>query len=219
MVVPTTVIIPAGGRSERMGRFKPLLPFGEGRLVDRAIANARAVAERVVVVTGYRGDELEAHLARRARPTGSDQSPPDRPTGSARPTSSHGPTGSDGLRVVHNEHWPLGMLSSIQRGAREVETEYFFVAPADMPRLTPDIYAALLQPLPRYAAFPEHRGRRGHPVLISAAVIPRLLAVEVEAYGSMRRFLADYPTETRSVPNDAILLDLDTIDEYRAADS
>ncbi len=177
-----------------MGVFKPMLPFEATTLIERAIANAEQGCDEVIVVSGYRGDELSDHLMHNKR---------------------HEPRPQ--LRIVRNERWERGMLSSIQCGAREVAGDYFFIAPADMPYLTPEIYAALLAEAPQYAAFPERGGRRGHPVLISAAVIPQLLNADVETLGSMRRFLTGYPTETRTVETDAIFIDLDTIEQYRRA--
>ena len=190
----TTAVIPAAGRSSRMGVFKPLLPFEATTLIERAIANAEHGCDEVIVVAGYRGAELIDHLALNKRSEPRPQ-----------------------LRVVLNHDWERGMLSSIQRGAREVRTEYFFVSPADMPYLTPEIYTELARNPPRYAAFPEHKGRRGHPVLISSSLIPALLEADPEAYGSMRRFLAEYATETRTVAGDEILIDLDTLEQYHGA--
>ena len=177
-----------------MGMFKPLLPFDSTTLIERAIANAEYGCDVVVVVAGHRGDELAEHLALNKR---------------------HEPRPQ--LRVVFNHDWARGMLSSIQRGAREVETEYFFIAPADMPYLTPEIYTEMASRPPRFAAFPQHKGRCGHPVLVSSVLIPALLEADSDALGSMRRFLAQYPTETRSLTTDAIFIDLDTLEQYHGA--
>ena len=58
-------IILAAGRSERMGAFKPLLPFGPKTVIETCIENMRSGGvETVVVVLGrdLRAEELKTHL-------------------------------------------------------------------------------------------------------------------------------------------------------------
>ena len=58
-------VIVAAGLSSRMGDFKPMLTMGSISVSKRIIATLRhAGVERIVVVTGYRADDLEHHLAR-----------------------------------------------------------------------------------------------------------------------------------------------------------
>ena len=54
-------ILLAAGRSERMGAFKPLLPFGETTVIHSCIDNLReAGVEDIVFVLGHRAEELQA---------------------------------------------------------------------------------------------------------------------------------------------------------------
>ncbi|MDS6632108.1 NTP transferase domain-containing protein [Klebsiella michiganensis] len=46
------------GLSSRMGKWKMMMPWGEGTILDSALASALAFCDRVVLVTGFRGDEL-----------------------------------------------------------------------------------------------------------------------------------------------------------------
>ena len=58
-------VVVAAGMSTRMGSFKPMLSLGSISIAQRVIATLRqAGAARIVVVTGYRAEELEWHLAR-----------------------------------------------------------------------------------------------------------------------------------------------------------
>lgn len=59
----TGAVIAAAGLSSRMGDFKPLLPFGK-ECVARHLTQmlARAGVSPVVMVTGYRGEELKQQL-------------------------------------------------------------------------------------------------------------------------------------------------------------
>lgn len=61
-----TAVILAAGKGSRLyarGPYKPLCPVGDKPLVDRAIEGlAAAGIGRVIVVTGYGADKIEAHL-------------------------------------------------------------------------------------------------------------------------------------------------------------
>ncbi|MGH9907976.1 MAG: nucleotidyltransferase family protein, partial [Pyrinomonadaceae bacterium] len=53
-------ILLAAGRSERMGAFKPLLPFGNSTVIRSCIENLReAGIENIIVVLGHRADDLK----------------------------------------------------------------------------------------------------------------------------------------------------------------
>jgi len=56
-------LVPAAGLSERMGSWKPLLPFGDSTIVETVVANALAVCSRVILVVGYRGKDLGARFS------------------------------------------------------------------------------------------------------------------------------------------------------------
>src|SRR5436190_24350199 len=93
-----TAIVLAAGESRRMGRLKPLLPFGTRTVIETVVDSLRAspVAE-ILVVTGHQSEAIEAALA---------QAP---------------------VRVVRNPDYPRGMLSSVQCGvaAARPETIWF----------------------------------------------------------------------------------------------
>ena len=56
-------ILLAAGYSSRMGRLKPLLPIGGTTVIRRQAEVLDGLTDRTIVVTGYRGDEVEAHLS------------------------------------------------------------------------------------------------------------------------------------------------------------
>jgi len=62
---------------------------------------------------------------------------------------------------------------------------------------------------------PQYQGRRGHPPLISAALIPAILAFEDP--GGLRALLAAYHERCAAVDCDdpGIMIDLDTPEDYR----
>src|SRR3979409_2139498 len=56
-------ILLAAGRSERMGAFKPLLPFGEKTVIEACIKYLREGGiEPIVVVVGHRSKEIRDQL-------------------------------------------------------------------------------------------------------------------------------------------------------------
>jgi len=172
-------IVAAAGRSERMGRWKPVLPFRGGTMVGTVVAVALAACGRVILVTGYRGSELAALF-----------------------------TGEPRVAVVHNADWALGMFSSIQRGAAAVTTTRFFVQLADMPFVSPPVYGALLEASEADFVFPVHDGMRGHPVLLGPRAREAVLAADAGA-GSMKAIARRLSVVEVPWSHDSVLRDVD----------
>jgi len=184
---PVTCIIPAAGRSQRMGRWKPLLSFRGRAMIQAVVDVALAACSRVIVVTGYRGQDLEALLGGMPRVT-----------------------------AAHNPGWERGMFSSIQCGAACVETGRFFITLGDKPFIRPDVYAFLLQSPTADAVFPVFAGQRGHPVLLGRKVRDAVLA-EDAGTGSMPRVISRFTVAEVPWPDDSVLRDLDTPEDYAEA--
>lgn len=163
----------------------------EGRpLVRIAVENALAAAGRVIVVLGHEADAVRAAC-------GSDPR----------------------VRFVTNPHYADGMLGSIQRGARAVGSEWFFIVPGDLPRIDAGLYERVASDggggtSPAVAVVPLYRGTRGHPVLVHRSVIPALLD-EPRSAGPMRRFLDRYAITRIDLDREEITLDLDTDEDVR----
>ena len=56
-------IITAAGLSSRMGQWKMMLPWQQGTILDTSIKNALQFCSRIILVTGYRGNELHERYA------------------------------------------------------------------------------------------------------------------------------------------------------------
>jgi len=176
-------LVPGAGRSERMGSWKPALPFGESTIIQTVVSRALRVCTRVVLVTGYRAAELAVLF-----------------------------DGVPGVHLVENPDWPLGMFSSIRRGAEQVRTARFFIMLGDMPWAEPEVYRALLQRGPADFIYPVFGGRRGHPVLCSARVKDEVLAADPSA-GSMREIASRCAVQELPWHNDKIHRDIDTMED------
>jgi len=173
-------IIPAAGNSTRMGRWKPVLPFEGGTIIQTVVATALRACARVVLVAGYRGAELAALFSREPR-----------------------------VLTVINERWSDGMFSSLRRGVEAARTDRFFVTLGDMPWITTAVYEALLRCTDAEVIFPLHDGRRGHPVLFDACVKEAVSLADALS-GSMRLIAGSFRVRDLDWPDDSVVRDIDT---------
>jgi molybdenum cofactor cytidylyltransferase len=180
-------IVAAAGRSERFGRWKLTLPFRDRTIVGTSVGAALAACRRVILVTGYRGDELAAMFSTELR-----------------------------VVVVRNPDWERGMFSSIQVGASLAETNRFFISLADMPFVEPSVYGALLEKTDADFVFPTHAGMRGHPVLAGPRVRDAVLAADA-ATGSMREIARRLSAIEVPWLDDSVLRDIDTPGDLEGA--
>lgn len=184
----TGAVIVAAGMSSRMGDFKPMLKIGAISMVQRVIANyQQAGVFPIVLVTGYRGDELKKHVA------------------------------GTGVICVHNEAYAATeMLDSAKLGFSYIadKCDRTFFSPVDVPLFTVNT-AAKLKRADAAVVKPVHKGRHGHPILLSARVLPELLSAEAE--GGLRRVIdavCGGNIATVEVDDEGILLDADTPEDY-----
>jgi molybdenum cofactor cytidylyltransferase len=176
-------LVPAAGQSARMGRWKPVLPFGTRTIIETVVMNALRACTRVILVTGYRGAELAVLFRGQAR-----------------------------VHVVENSDWPLGMFSSIRQGAEHVRTPRFFIALGDMPWIGAEVYATLLEAPMADFVYPVSDGKRGHPVLCAGRVKDEVRHADPAA-GSMREIASRLMVEEVPWRDDTIHHDIDTLED------
>ncbi len=182
------VLLAAGG-SRRAGAFKMTAPVGGRPLLLWGLEALRSCCDRVIVVAGAGAERIT-------------------PLVSALP----------GVEIVINENHEQGMLSSVQAGAAQVRAGRFFVLPGDMPRVRPQTLARLLDAAASSAiAVPAFAGRRGHPALLSAALLPGLLAEP--AASSLGAFIRRRGAAIVDVDDPGVLDDLDTPEDLERADA
>ncbi|HUW70001.1 MAG TPA: nucleotidyltransferase family protein [bacterium] len=193
-------IIPAAGRSSRMGAWKPMLPWGDTTMCGAVVNTVLSAGLHPVVVAGYRADELVAAFMGRLDVT-----------------------------VVVNQAWELGMLGSVRAGIEALSLiaagfDGFFVAPADMPRLPAIAFALEIEEAERHAAdgkacavFAARAERLGHPVWIPAAFVPGLAGRDPDS--RLRDYLLGHSWTSAQVDDDGIFADIDTPETYAALNS
>jgi CTP:molybdopterin cytidylyltransferase MocA len=189
-----TAIVLAAGKSERIGRPKPLLPTTDGTPFLAAILDTMTGTrvDEVRVVVGYQAEQV-IDLGGLVRHV-----------------------------IVHNREFERGMLSSVQAGVRALPpgTNAFLLWPVDQPLVradTVDRIIAAWEELEAPVVVPVHRGKRGHPTLFSAKLGPELLrAPESEGARAVVHAHEKHLIEVE-VDDPGILTDIDTPQAYRKA--
>lgn len=183
---PLAAIVLAAGFSSRMTDFKPLLALEGSTFLERAVGAFRAAGvDDVTVVTGHRGEEVEAAAVRL------------------------------GARAVGNPRYAQGMYTSIQAGVAALPTSVgrFFVLPVDCPLVRPETIGLLARAAGVRDAdvvSPVHAGSSGHPPLLSAALRAEILAGEPP--GGLRDILSRHGERAAAIEvvDPGVLFDADT---------
>lgn len=184
----TGALLTAAGLSSRMGEFKPMLPLGRDTILRRGVKTLlNAGCGPVAVVVGHRAAELRDHLA-----------------------------DLDVDCVYNPDYAQSDMFASVKLGLRRLagRCEQLLFTPADVCLFGEKTARALMESGKKLCR-PCYGGQPGHPVLISASLIPAILAYEggqglagaLEALGCGCGLEVDVPE---------ILMDADTPEQYRA---
>jgi molybdenum cofactor cytidylyltransferase len=186
-------IILAAGRSERMGAFKPLLPFGATTVIDNCIQYLRTGGiETVIVVLGQRpgSEELKHHLK------------------------------DSQVIFAVNSDAASEMSASIACGLRQIpnRVKAVLVTPADVPAVPAKVVRILIESWRQGAQLliPINNGRGGHPVLIDLVFRDELLSLDTS--GGLKGFFDAHRAHVNrvAVESSYVARDMDTWDDYRA---
>jgi len=145
-------VILAAGASRRMGEWKMILPFAGKTIIENSVYQALAVCSKVILVAGYRCQELKKLFAAEKR-----------------------------VMVAVNDDYEQGMFSSVKLGTGAVSSEWFFLGLGDMPLVKADIYRLLLKYKGTDAVIPRYRGKKGHPLLLSLRVREAIINYKKES--------------------------------------
>ncbi len=122
---------------------------------------------------------------------------------------------------MYNPRYPEGMLTSIQAGieAADATTEWFLIALADQPNVSPQVVNFLLSAAGDGpgAYIPTFEERRGHPILMHRSLRDRIAGLPPQA--GLRELWRRHPDLVCHVPVDtpSILHDIDTPEDYERA--
>jgi molybdenum cofactor cytidylyltransferase len=188
-----TAIVLAAGTSGRMGRPKPLLPFGDAPMIARVIESLkRARVADIYVVTGHESAAVVAAV-----------------------------TGYR-VSTIHNPDYAKGeMLSSLRAGfvALDIYVDSFLVVLGDQPAVKSETIRDIVSRGRRETplVIPTYGGKRGHPVLISTELIEEIEALPPS--GTLRDVVHRHLDKAVLVEVDdpAIVADVDTPEDYQRA--
>lgn len=175
-------VLLAAGSSSRMGRMKALIRRGTGTFATHTIRTLWRVCDCVIVVLGSNARVLQSAIEEEfAQLVEKGQLQLDMARAKVHRKSDLE------VRFVTNPRWKRGMLGSVQTGLGEalmLKPEAVMVHPVDHPEVAPETVSSLAEvmrgalaaakPKERkifsYGLIPRHRGRRGHPVVLSPAL-------------------------------------------------
>ncbi|MFW6378248.1 MAG: nucleotidyltransferase family protein [Bacillota bacterium] len=191
-----SAVILAAGEASRMGRLKQLLPWGESTILGTVINNIQEseLDGQVRVVLGAESERIKEEL--------SDYN----------------------CQFLTNPDYTRGMFSSVITGLKNLpqNTTGLLFMLADQPLVTTDIYNQLInyfkekEPL---LLVPSYNQRRGHPLIISAELIPEIykLGEEGDPEGGLRALLDKYEDDIAyfNVDKEGVIIDLDYYEDYQ----
>lgn len=184
-------VILAAGESKRMKSPKMLLPFMGSTIIECVIRNTLASdVDSAIVVTGAWKEDIE-EVVRKYN-----------------------------VRIVFNDSYTDGMLSSVQCGIKSLPADCnaALVIPGDMPLISGDVINEVINSYitsGKPMIVPVYRGRRGHPLLVGSDLFGEIHRLDKnEGLRQLAEWHPEdiYETETG---DDTILKDIDTKTEYR----
>ncbi len=185
-------LVLAAGQSRRMGANKLLVEMAGKPLIAHAVDAAIASsATPVLVVTGHEGERVEAALAGRA------------------------------VQFVDNPDYAEGMAASLRHGlaALPADVDGVVVCLGDMPAVTAEHIDRLVRAFApadgRDICISAYQGKRGNPVLIGRAFFGEMARLSGDV--GARHIIAANAGRVSEVtmPDAAILLDVDTPEALR----
>lgn len=189
MIGTISIIIPAGGRSERMGAAnKLLLPLRGRTVLDHVVETAlQAAPLEVIVVTGHDRENVERVLD------------------------------SGEALVIHNLDFEEGMGATIRTGIASAapEASGYAILLADLPFVRSQTIVRLAEHLrPTTIVVPTYRGERGHPVLLGRSFRDELLTLTGDVGG---RAIIEAHTDSVvliETGDPGTVRDIDTADDF-----
>ena len=188
-------ILLAAGESSRMGQLKALLPWRGVTLLEHQIRSLiDAGVYHVVVVLGHDANVLKPIVE-----------------------------SADGAHWVLNGDYREGKTTSIKSGMSDLIAscaKHVVLLSVDQPRRS-DTVRTLLE---RHTSslnkmtIPTYRGKGGHPIILSGAVLPEVMKIEEETQGLLAvvRQHAD-ETDRFEIDDSSLVWDLNTPEQYEQA--
>jgi CTP:molybdopterin cytidylyltransferase MocA len=166
--------------------------LGDRTVIEVVVERVRSQLDEVIVVLGHMAAEIAPVLA------------------------------TLGVRCVVNERYSAGMTTSVQCGisaSREIGSAVgYLICLGDQPGIRPEVIADVIDAAAssgRGIVIPRFRGRRGHPIFVSAAYGEQIAGLgEDEGLNQVTRKHPDDTAEI-DVEDGGVLEDMDTLLDYQ----
>jgi len=186
-------VVLSAGESSRMGRPKALLPIDGETFLERIVSVLKQTKiGKIVVVIGHNAAEMKQKI-------------------------EHLP-----VEILINQKYRRGQLSSLHVAIRYLLADPncggILVHLVDHPYIDPDLVNRMIEAAAtsgKLIVVPRHRGKRGHPVILSRKLFNELLAAPLDQ--GAKTVVNAHPNETLAIDVDdqGVTIDIDTPDEYR----
>ncbi len=139
-------VILAAGYSRRANTNKLLLELNGKTIIENCIESYYDVCANLIVVGGYRIQQLKPVLKR-----------------------------YDKVNLVYNPLYDSGMFSSVREGVKYASADRLFITPGDCPIIKQGTLNKMLS-IKTDIVIPLFNGRKGHPLLLSGKYMPEILS-------------------------------------------
>ena len=196
-------VILAAGFSSRMNLWKPEARIGGIPIIQRAIVPALHICRQVVVVGGYRYNELKDLVLAGLNASAEECAK---------------------IEFVENKNFSTGMFTSVKAGMNRIRgtAEGIFLVPGDMPFINEATYRSLAELLAAKEQIDlvvpvtssgvrgsDGRVKKGHPILLCYRACQLILKQPDESI--LRDVLKNISSEQCLVDDEGICVDIDDV--------
>jgi molybdenum cofactor cytidylyltransferase len=196
-------ILLSAGESKRMGQPKALLKFGERSNIENLLDEyLSSQLDKVIVVTGFNGESLKKFIEKKTKDNLLKKSADYKEVKK--------------LKVVINEHYNLGMFSSIQKGIAEISRGGILIGIVDNPFTNSTVIDELIENFSGgEIVIPDYHGKGGHPVIIPFSLREEILNANPEKTSLKDVFSCHLDMIKRiKFEDQTITFDMDTVEDY-----
>ena len=196
-------VLLSAGESKRMGQPKALLKFGERSNIENLLDEyLSSQLDKVIVVTGFNGESLKKFIEKKTKDNLLKKSADYKEVKK--------------LKVVINEHYNLGMFSSIQKGIAEISRGGILIGIVDNPFTNSTVINELIENFSGgEIVIPDYHGKGGHPVIIPFSLREEILNANPEKTSLKDVFSCHLDMIKRiKFEDQTITFDMDTVEDY-----
>ena len=184
-------VLLSAGESKRMGQPKALLKFGERSNIENLLDEyLSSQLDKIIVVTGFNGESLKKFIEKKTK--------------------------DKKLKIVINEHYNLGMFSSVQKGIAEISRGGILIGIVDNPFTNSTVIGELIENFSGgEIVIPDYHGKGGHPVIIPFSLREEILNANPEKTSLKDVFSCHLDMIKRiKFEDQTITFDMDTVEDY-----